>query len=197
MTNKLEIKFKNQKQTFEILNDEIMVSLYTSKHKLKYNIPLSEIKNTWYISNGSMDYETIRIYTSLFFNVFSILLIITLTNNAPQLAIVVMSVLLVLPFIFMFIKSSQIYEEKHIHSSKLFYFIYTKKNAAEVDDFIKLIYKKQVEYYRKEYFLVDPILSYDEQYERYIWLYKNKYINENEFEVIKEDLDNLINLNKK
>ena len=49
--------------------------------------------------------------------------------------------------------------------------------------------------FRKKYFLIDPVLPYNVQYERYIWLYSNKYINENEFEVIKEDLDKYFNFN--
>ena len=87
------------------------------------------------------------------------------------------------------------YNEKHIDSSKLFYFIYTKKNAAEVDDFIELVYRKQIDFFRKKYFLIDHVLHYNLQYERYIWLYTNKYINENEYEVIKEDLDRYFNFN--
>ena len=53
----------------------------------------------------------------------------------------------------------------------------------------------QIEFFRKKYFLIDPVLPYNVQYERYIWLYSNKYINENEFEVIKEDLDKYFNFN--
>jgi hypothetical protein len=87
------------------------------------------------------------------------------------------------------------HDEKHIDSSKLFYFIYTKKNAAAVDNFIALVYKKQKDYFRKKYFLIDPILPYGVQNERYIWLYSNKYINENEYEVIKEDLDKYFSFN--
>ena len=43
MENKLEIKFKNQKQSFEILENEIVIDLNTVKHKLKYNVQLDDI----------------------------------------------------------------------------------------------------------------------------------------------------------
>jgi hypothetical protein len=195
MENKLEIKYRNQKQSFEILDDEIIVDLDTAKHKLKYNIPLDDIKNNWYIENGSLNQTAIRLYTSLFLNAFLILCLVASINNAPSISIKILCSLLLLPFIFMVIKTKEINEEKHIGSSKLFYFIYTKKNALEVDNFIELVYQKQIEFYRKKYFLIDPVLPYNVQYEQYIWLYSNKYINENEYEVIKEDLDKYFSFN--
>lgn len=197
MKNKLEIKFNNQNQSFEILEEEIRVNLNTAKHKLKYNIQLDDIKNNWYIENGSLDQTSIRLYTSLFLNAFLILCLVASVNNAPSIAIKILCSLLILPFIFMILKTKEIYEEKHIGSSKLFYFIYTKKNAIEIDNFIELVYKKQIEFYRKKYFKIDPVLPYNIQYEQYIWLYSNKYINENEYEVIKEDLDKYFNFNLK
>ncbi len=127
MEVKLEIKFNNQKQIFEILDNEIAVDLNTSKHKLKYKIPLEDIQKNYHIINGTPDKITNRLYASLFLNVFLILYCITIVNNAPPLAIKMMTVLLLLPFVFILIKNNQEYEEKHIESSKLFYFIYTKK----------------------------------------------------------------------
>lgn len=195
MENRLEIKFRNQRQSFEILEDEIVIDSYTAKLKLKYNISLDDIKNNWFIENGSFDKITLGLYTSILFNVFFILYFIVTINNAPPLAIKMFSYLLYLPFILPAIESTRKYEEKHIGSSKIFYFIYTKKNAQEVDKFIELVYKKQIEFFRKKYFFIDPILPYNIQHERYIWLYTNKYIEENEYEVIKEDLDKYFNFN--
>ena len=195
MDNKLEIKYGNQKQLFEILDEEIRVNLNTAKHKLKYNIPLEDIENSWYIEKGSLDKTTVRLYTSLFLNLFLILCAVALLNNAPPLAFKILCSFLLLPFIFMIIKNTKEYEEKHIKSSKHLYFIYTKKNAVEVNTFIELVYQKQIDFFRKKYFLIDPVLPYNIQYERYIWLYTNKYINENEYEVIKEDLDKYFNFN--
>lgn len=195
MENKLEIKYRNQRQSFEILEDEIVIDLYTAKHKLKYNISLEDIKNSWFIENGSFDKITLGLITSILFNVFLIIYIIATINNAPPLAIKMLSYLIYLPFILPAIESTRKYEEKHIGSSKLFYFIYTKKNALEVDKFIELVYQKQIEFFRKKYFKIDPVLPYNVQYERYIWLYTNKYINENEYEIIKEDLDKYFNFN--
>ena len=195
MINKLEIKYRNQKQSFEILDEEIRVDLNTAKHKLKYNIPLEDIKSTHFISKTKQNGFTLIAYFSIILNFILAIYILSeflkLTQNLLLSIFFSTSfaVVLVLKTLF------EDYNEKHIDSSKLFYFIYTKKNAVEVDDFIELVYRKQIDFFRKKYFLIDHVLPYNLQYERYIWLYTNKYINENEYEVIKEDLDRYFNFN--
>ena len=195
MINKLEIKYRNQKQSFEISDEEIKVDLNTAKHKLKYNIPLEDIKSTHFISKTKQNGFTLIAYFSIILNFILAIYILSeflkLTQNLLLSIFFSTSfaVVLVLKTLF------EDYNEKHIDSSKLFYFIYTKKNAAEVDDFIELVYRKQIDFFRKKYFLIDHVLPYNLQYERYIWLYTNKYINENEYEVIKEDLDRYFNFN--
>lgn len=195
MDNKLEIKFKNQKQSFEILEEEIIVDLNTAKHKLKYTIPLEEIKSTQYVDKTKEDLSTIMLFISFFFNIAFVLYFIS--DYFKLSTLIIQSILFTASISFASVL--QVYfnghSEKHIDSSKLFYFIYTKKNALLVDQFIELVYKKQIEFYRKKYFTIDPILPYNVQYDRYIWLYSNKYINENEYEVIKEDLDKYFNFN--
>jgi hypothetical protein len=195
MDNKLEIKYRNQKQLFEILDEEILVDLNTAKHKLKYNIPLEDIKNTHFISKTKQNRFTLIAYFSIILNFsFAVYLAfehLKLTKN------LLLSLFLSISFALVFVLKAlfEEYNEKHIDSSKLFYFIYTKKNAVEVDTFIELVYQKQIDFFRKKYFLIDPVLPYNIQYERYIWLYTNKHINNNEFEVIKEDLDKYFNFN--
>lgn len=195
MKNRLEIKFRNQKQTFEILEDEIIVNLDTAKHKLKYNIPLEEIKSTQYINKTKEDLTSMLLYFSLFLNISFILYLIS--DYFKFTPVLIQSILLstLLTFVTIIKAFFDGHNEKHIDSSKLFYFIYTKKNSQEIDKFIELVYKKQIDFYRRKYFIIDPILPYNIQYERYIWLYTNKYINENEYEVIKEDLDKYFNFN--
>jgi hypothetical protein len=195
MENKLEIKYRNQKQSFEILDDEIFVDLNTAKHKLKYNIPLEDIKNTHFISKSKQNGFTLIAVFSIILNFIFVIYIFTeyldLTKNS------LLSIFFSISFALIFVLKSfsEEFDEKHIDSSKLFYFIYTKKNALEIDNFIKLVYQKQIEFFRKKYFKIDPVLPYNVQYERYIWLYTNKYISENEYEVIKEDLDKYFNFN--
>lgn len=195
MENRLDINFKGQKQSFEILENEIIVDLDTNKHKLKYNILLEEIKSTHYINKTREDKMSLLFYFSLFLNISFILYFISnhfqFSSNLTQ--VILLSTSLV--FIVVLKTFFDGHDEKHIDSSKLFYFIYTKKNASEVDKFIDIVYKKQIEFYRKKYFLIDSVLPYHAQYDRFIWLYSNKYINENEFEVIKEDLDKYFNFN--
>lgn len=195
MENKLEIKYRNQKQSFEILEDEIVIDLDTPKHKLKYNIPLEEIKTTQYINKTKEDSTSMLLNFSLFLNLSFILYLVV--DNFKLSPVLVQSIFLTTSLAFVAVMKFFFdgHDEKHIDSSKLFYFIYTKKNAAAVDNFIALVYKKQKDYFRKKYFLIDPILPYGVQNERYIWLYSNKYINENEYEVIKEDLDKYFSFN--
>jgi hypothetical protein len=195
MKNTLEIKYRNQKQYFEILDDEIIVDLYTAKHKLKYNIPLEDIKSTHFISKTKQNGFTLIAYLSIILNFLFVIYIsseyIKLTKN------LLLSLFFSISFALTFVLKTlfEDYDEKHVDSSKLFYFIYNKKNASEVDKFIGLVYQKQIEFFRRKYFIIDPVLPYNVQYERYIWLYTNKYINENEYEIIKEDLDKYFNFN--
>lgn len=195
MENKLIVKYKNQTQSFEILEDEIIVDLDTAKHKLKYNIPLEEIKATHFINKTKENTVSMLFYLSLFLNVaFIIYLLSDYFKFSPVL---IQSILLTTFLCFIGIIKAFFdgHNEKHIDSSKIFYFIYTKKNSLEVDKFIELVYKKQTEFFKKKYYRIDPVLPYNIQYERYIWLYTNKYINENEYELIKEDLDRYFNFN--
>lgn len=195
MENKLEIKYRNQRQSFEILEDEIIVDLKTAKHKLRYNIPFEEIKNNQYVSNAKHDGFVILAYLSFILNsVFISYLLLDFSHFSKELQLslffsVTFGTVILLKIYF------EDYNEKHIESSKILYFIYTKKNASKVDKFIDLIYQNQKDFFRKKYFIIDPILPYNVQYERYIWLYSNKYINENEYDVIKEDLDKYFNFN--
>jgi hypothetical protein len=195
MNNKLEIKYRNQKQSFEILADEIIVDLDTSKHKLKYNIPLEDIKSTHFISKTKQNGFTIIAYLSFLLNL--ILLFYFFSENVKLSKNLQLSIFFSLSITLVFVLKSlfEDYDEKHIDSSKIFYFIYNKKNAKEVDKFIALVYKKQIEFFRRKYFIIDSVLPYNVQYERYLWLYTNKYINENEYEVIKDDLDKYFNFN--
>ncbi|MCI9846568.1 hypothetical protein [Flavobacterium pectinovorum] len=195
MNNKLEIKFKYSKQSFEILDEVLFVNLNTAKHKLSYNIPLEDIKKSKYTQKNRDDKFAIGLYLSIFLNVLLALSLIIVTNNAPPLSLPVLYLCLITPFVIMIKNISEGHDEVHLEATKHLYFIYTKKNALEVDHFIEAIYQKQTQFYRKKYFLVDPVLPYNIQYERYIWLYTNDYINDNEYEIIKDDLDKYFNFN--
>lgn len=195
MDNKLEIKFRNQKQSFEILEDEIIVDLATSKHKLKYNVPLEEIKKTHFITKTKEDgFFLISLFSFILNFLFLSYLIIEnykLGNLFLQSSLLTISLVSIWGIKAFF----DGYDEKHLDASKLLYFIYTKKNVAKVDQFIELIYTKQKDYFRKQYFVIDAVLPYNVQHERYLWLYTNNYINDNEYEIIKEDLDKYFNFN--
>jgi hypothetical protein len=195
MNNKLEIRYRNQKQSFEILDDSLFVNLNTIKHQLEYKIPFEEIKNDIYSIRSKGDKKEDFLYTSIFFNI--VLSLFILFENYKIDLIYVYSLIfpLTLVLTLAFNEINKGFEEKHIESSKILYFIYTKKNSNEIDVFIKFLFEKRNGYFKNKYFLIDPVLPYNVQYERYIWLYSNKYINENEYEEIKEDLDKYFNFN--
>lgn len=195
MNNKLEIKYRGQKQSFEILDNEILVDMRTTKHKLQYRVPLEEIKNQQYICKNKHDGFTVLAYLSFYFNLALIIyLFIDFSKTPKESATTLFISAVIIPVIFLKSYFSD-FDEKHIESSKILYFIYTKKLAPKIDAFIELIYQKQKDFYRSNYFKIDPVLPYPIQYERYLWLYSNKYINENEYDLIKEELDKYTNFN--
>ena len=195
MENRLEIKLKNQKQSFEILEDSLFVYLNTLKHQLEYKIPFEEIKNDIYTIRSKGDKKESFLYTSLFFNIVLSLFIVSENYKIDLIYVYSLIFPLTLVLTFAFNEINKGFEEKHIESSKILYFIYTKKNSNEIDVFIKSLFEKRNAYFKSKYFLIDPVLPYNVQHERYIWLYTNKYISENEYEVIKEDLDKYFNFN--
>ena len=195
MKNKLEIKFKNQKQSFEILEDSLLVDLNTLKHQMEYKIPFDEIKNDIYTVRSKGDKKEALLYLSIFFNIILSLFIFfeNYKFDLIYLYSLIFPLTLVLSLSFNVINKG--FEEKHIESSKILYFIYAKKNASEIDTFIKNIFEKRNAFFKDKYFLIDPVLPYNVQYERYVWLYTNKYITQYEFDEIKEDLDKYFNFN--
>ena len=108
MEKKLEIKFKNQKQIFEINGDGLSVDLNTINQKVKYEIPFEEIEKSSFIKKGEPDKLTIRLYASVFLNLFLILTLVMVLNEAPKQAIGIMFFLMLIPFIFIVIKNTQV-----------------------------------------------------------------------------------------
>lgn len=195
MENKLEIKFKNQKQSFEILEDSLLVNLNTLKHQMEYKIPFDEIKNDIYTVRSKGDKKEAFLYLSIFFNIILTLFIFfeDYKFDLIYLYSIIFPLTLVLTLIFN--EFNKGFEEKHIESSKILYFIYNKKNASKIDTFIKNVFEKRNAFFKTKYFLIDPVLPYHVQYERYVWLYTNKYITQYEFDEIKEDLDKYFKFN--
>ena len=123
MKNKLEIKLKNQKQSFEILEDSLVVYLNTLKHQLEYKIPFEEIKNDIYTIRSKGDKKEAFLYTSIFFNI--VLSLFILFENYKIDLIYVYSLIfpLTLVLTLAFNEINKGFEEKHIESSKILYFI--------------------------------------------------------------------------
>lgn len=188
MENTLRIKFNNQNQFFQIQENGVFVDYNTVNHKLSFLVLFEEIEENFVIQNGPIDVKTNRLYTSIFLNIYLVFYIIILSNDAPNNAKWIFFFLCFIPFIFLLVKNTQKYDEKHLNSKKLLYFIYTNKNSQDVDNFISSIYLKQKEYFRKKYFKLDPIIPFQIQFERYLWLYEKNIINENEYIIILEDL---------
>ena len=191
--NSLQIELKNQSQEFTILDDSLAVNLNTDEHKLKYKIPFEEIKNSTFIIKKKRDKTVALFYISVFFNVILILFIFSdefkLDLIYAYALIFPLSLLLVLAFN----EINKGYEEKHIESDKILYFIFTKKNEKEVEEFISSLFLSRNNFFRRKYLRIDPIIPYHIQNGRILWLYSNKYISESEYELVKEDLDKYFN----
>ena len=193
MDNILNIKHKNQSQTFEILDDSVDVKLNTDKHQLSYKIPFEEIKKSSHTIHVKNDSKTGILYCSLLFNVILILFIF---SDEFQFKLIYVYYCLVPILCFFYLLSNEFnkgFDEKHIDAEKILYFIITKKNKNEVDNFIYSIFEQQQYFFKNKYLKIDPIIPHYRQKERILWLYTNKYISESEYEVINEDLDKYFN----
>ena len=190
---KLKIKVKNQSQEFEILEDSVAVNLNTDQYKLSYNIPFEEIRDSTYTIRNKRDRKEGFLYLSIFFNVILILFIFSDELKFDLIYVYAAIVPLTLLLTLAFNEINKGFEEKHIESDKILYFISTKKNEHEVDNFIASIFKNRNSFIKTKYLKIDPIIPYHIQNERILRLYTNKHISESEYELIKEDLDKYFN----
>jgi hypothetical protein len=196
----LKIKLHNQSQEFTILDDALAIDFNTDEHKLAYKIPFEEIKNSTYTIRKKRDKNEALLYISVFFNVILILFIF---SDELKIGLIYISYLL-LPLTIILTLGLTIFnkgfEEKHIESDKILYFIFTKKNEIEIDRFISCIFEKRNAFFKNKYLIIDPVLPYHFQIDRILGLYTNKFITESEYEIIKEELDRYfnfkLNLNK-
>ncbi|MCG9792908.1 hypothetical protein [Flavobacterium algicola] len=195
MSNRLDIKFKGQSQNFELVEDGILAILNTTQHKLEYKIPFEEIKDETYTIRVKGDKNVALLYISFFFNIIFALCIFFeyYSYNLIYFYLIVLS--LSLPLFLVFNEVNKGYEEKHIASSKILYFIKTKQNADQIELFIKSIFKHRNQFFKNKYLKIDPIIPTYVQEERILWLYTSKYITESEYEVFKDDLDRYTNFN--
>jgi hypothetical protein len=191
----LKIKVKNQTQEFEILEDAVAVNLNTDQHKLSYKIPFEEIRDSTYTIRNKGDKKVGLLYLSSFFNIVLILFIFSDELKFDLLYVYAAIFPLTLLLTLAFNEINKGFEEKHIESDKILYFISTKKNESEIDNFIASIFENRNSFIKAKYLKIDPIIPYHIQNERILRLYTNKHITESEYELIKEDLDRYFNFN--
>lgn len=189
----LKIKIHNQSQEFTILDDSVAIDFNTNEHKLAYKIPFDEIKDSTYTIRKKRDKKEGLLYISAFFN---IILILFIFSEELKIGLIFISYLLIPLTIILVLGLTSFnkgFEEKHIESDKILYFIFTKKNEIEVDRFISCIFEKRNAFFKNKYLKIDAVLPYHFQSDRILWLYTNKFISESEYEIIKEDLDRYFN----
>lgn len=195
MSSRLNIKFKGQSQDFELTEDGLLANLNTTQHKLEYKIPFEEIKDEIYTTRVKGDKKVALLYISLFFNIIFALCLFFEYYDYNLIYFYAIILALSLPLVLAFNEINKSFEEKHIASSKILYFIRTSQNANEVDLFIKSIFEHRNQFFKNKYLKIDPIIPFHIQDERILWLYTNKYITESEYEVFKDDLDRYTNFN--
>ena len=193
MNPKLNLKYRNQRQSFEIFDDSVAVDLDTLKHKLAYKIPFDEIRNSVLIVYDKPDKMQGYLIFSVILNILLCLFIFSDEFKFELVYAYYAIAPLVLLSYFILINFKIDCSEKHIESDKILYFIITKKNEAQINDFIDLIFINQKKYYKRQFLKIDPIIPHHVQHERILRAYANKHITESEYEVIKEDLDNYFN----
>jgi hypothetical protein len=194
--NKLVIKVKGQKQIFEIFDDCIKVELNTAKHNLRYDIPFDDIENEKHIQKSPQNQTLILASISILINVLFTFYFLLKYVDGTQKHFGFIAGLVVLGFVPLLKPIINTTTELHIKASKHLYFIQTNKNKAQIEAFVLSIFENQRKFFRRKFFIIDPILPHDFQSKRYLWLYKNKHINENEYEIIKEELDKQFTFNE-
>ncbi len=187
--NKLSIKAKGQKQSFEIFDDYIKVELNTSQYNLKYDISFGEIENEKHIQESPKNKILTLVLFSILVNVLFCFYYIAQHYGLSMQTTQILFMSVTIAFVPVFKIITQATTELHIKASKHLYFIQTPKNINQINEFVASIFENQRKYFRRKYFTIDYILPYNLQLERYLWLYQNKHITENEYEIIKEALD--------
>lgn len=190
---KLTQKIRKDKRSFEIVEDGVLVDIQNLNNIQKYKVNFDEIRKDEYINIKRPDPIVILFIFSAVFNAIFFSIIVTeyaqiSFENSRWTVFGIFSVLIMV--LIGFKEQYQKVYLKSLESNKPLNFIYTKKTTKEVDEFIYQIKAKQKEYLRKKYFKVDPIIPFETQKNRILWLYETELISAIEYEQIMTELEN-------
>lgn len=189
----LKQKIRNDKREFRIVEDGIIADINNVGNIQSYKVNFDEIRSDEFIN-----VKTAHPLAWLFIvsGILNVILLTTLLTEFFQTSFeqgkwIFIGALGVLIIIIGTLKEHfQQVDMKHLDANKPLSFIYTKKYKSEVDNFISQIHLDQKEFFKKTYYRIDPVLPFDVQKSRILWLYENKYIAEKEYRTILNELEN-------
>jgi hypothetical protein len=188
MNDTLFLKYNGEKSSYQIISNGIEIineKSFNKKHH--YTIYFEEFFDSCSHKSSRPNRFSTLLCLSVFINVFMISGIIV-KKIAPPGSVQFVIPILAIPFCTAMYFITREYSEKHIASSKPFYFLYPKKRSPEVDAFVKTVFEKRKEYFRAKYFILDPLLTPEKQTNNWMWLYENNLISAEEFQDIRDDL---------
>ncbi len=190
--NILKQKIRKDKRRFEIVDDGVIVDINNLGSIQNYKVNFDEIRKDEFINIKSADTIVWLFVFSAIFNVIFLTIILTefgniSFENGKWIFLGLMSVIII---IFGTLKDHfQKVNIKTLESNKPLNFIYTKKTSNEVDNFISQIKEKQKTFLKNLYFKVDPIIPFEVQKSRILWLYETEIISEKEYRNILSELE--------
>lgn len=189
----LKQKIRNDKREFRIVEDGVIVDINDVGNIQNYKVNFHDIGKDEYINLKAAHPLAWLFVLS---GVLNIILVTTVLTEFFQTSFEQGKWIFVGAFMVFVIIIASLKEHfekvsmKNLASNKPLSFIYTKKNQSEVDAFIGEIHSEQRNFYKNMYYRIDPILPFETQKNRVLWLYENNHINENQYKTILKELEN-------
>jgi hypothetical protein len=184
----LFLKNNETQYSYTFVDDGININRNSDGSIENYTIQYENIGFDEYILHNRPNKYRVILMVSLLFNVLSILVFINSVIALGSLNIVVVLILFGIlgSFSFKIVKTNH---QKYISGNQVIIFPYDTENSSEVNKFIDIIKTKRKEYYRKTYMKVDDTTPADNLRQVFTSLLKEKYINQDELEMLQELLD--------
>lgn len=191
--NDLEQKLRSETLKFTIIEDGVKVERSVRNHKDSYIVYFDQIHKREYITIKAANALTYLFLFSGLINVILINILLIESKIFPEeyggyllLSLLGFFTIIIAIFREHFIRVNI----KSLEADRPLEFFYTEKHKQETDEFIDKIKANQRQYFRKKYFRIDPVIPLHMQTDRYLWLYERQFINEGEYRVITEEIEN-------
>ncbi len=189
----LEQQIRGDKRRFKLTPEGVDVYFNQRGNEQRYNLSFDQIKTNEHVYIKKADPVVWFFVFSALLN--AILLNIVITDsydlsfeNGKWVFIgcfcIFLLILLLLKDHFQKVNMLSLDADKYLS------FIYNSKYKDAVDAFISDIKSHQMSYYRTKFYLIDPIIPYEIQKSRLLWLYESNHISETEYETIHTELEN-------